>query len=64
MGSPALARICEGVWAERYDREIVDIFDIQDEVTQAIVGAIAPEFLSVEAKHARKKDPALLEAWE
>ncbi len=52
------------IWAERYDREIVDIFDIQDEVTQAIVGAIAPEFLSVEAKQARKKDPALLDAWE
>jgi TolB-like protein len=52
------------VWAERFDRQIVDIFDIQDEVTQAIVGAIAPEFLSVEAKQARKKDPALLDAWE
>ncbi len=52
------------VWAERYDREIVDIFDIQDEVTQAIVGAIEPQFLSVEDKRARRKDPAQLDAWE
>ncbi|MEE9589343.1 MAG: adenylate/guanylate cyclase domain-containing protein, partial [Hyphomicrobiaceae bacterium] len=29
------------VWAERYDREIVDIFAVQDEVTEAIVGAVA-----------------------
>lgn len=52
------------VWAERYDREIADIFDIQDEVTQAIVGAIAPEFLSIEAKRTRRKDPEKLDAWE
>ncbi len=52
------------VWAERYDREIVDIFAVQDEVTEAIVGAVAPEFLSVEAKRAQRKDPGLLDAWE
>ena len=52
------------VWAERYDREIADIFAVQDDVTQAIVGAIAPEFLSVEAKRARRKDPEKLDAWE
>ena len=28
------------VWAERYDRELTDIFEIQDEVTKAIVGAL------------------------
>jgi adenylate cyclase len=52
------------VWAERYDRQIADIFDVQDEVTQAIVGAIAPEFLAVEAKRARRKDAGKLDAWE
>jgi adenylate cyclase len=30
------------VWAERYDRQISDIFAVQDEVTEAIVGAVAP----------------------
>ena len=29
------------IWAERYDREIQDIFAVQDEVTQCIVGAVA-----------------------
>ncbi len=52
------------VWAERYDRDVADIFDVQDEVTQAIVGAVAPEFLATEAKKAKRKDPAKLDAWE
>jgi len=28
------------IWAERYDRELVDIFDLQDEITRAIVGVL------------------------
>lgn len=31
------------VWAERYDRQLEDIFDVQDEITQTIVGRIEPE---------------------
>lgn len=52
------------VWADRYDREITDIFDIQDEINQAIIGAVAPEFVSAELKRTRQKDPADLSAWE
>jgi TolB-like protein len=52
------------VWADRYDREITDIFDIQDEITRAIIGAVAPEFLSAEQRKSRQKDPAQLNAWE
>ena len=52
------------VWAERYDRQVTDIFDVRDEVNQSIVGTIATEFLSFEAKRARRKDPAKLDAWE
>jgi tetratricopeptide (TPR) repeat protein len=52
------------VWAEQYDREITDIFEVQDEVTGSIVGAVAPEFLSFEAKRTRNKDASQLDAWE
>lgn len=52
------------VWADRYDREITDIFDIQDEITQAIIGAVAPEFLSAEFRRTRQKRPTELTAWE
>ncbi len=52
------------VWADRFDRELLDIFDIQDEITRAIVGAISPEFMSAEVKKSRHKDPSQLNAWE
>lgn len=52
------------VWADRYDREISDIFAIQDEITRAIVSAVTPEFVSAEVRRTRQKDPAMLSAWE
>ena len=52
------------IWAERYDREVADIFDIQDEINQAIINAVAPELVSAEQKKSRRKDPAELNAWE
>jgi len=52
------------VWADRFDREITDIFDIQDEITRAVTGAVAPEFLSAELKKSRHKDASQLSAWE
>lgn len=52
------------VWANRYDRVVTDLFDIQDEITTAIVSAIGPGFLSAEARRARTKDPSQLDAWE
>ncbi len=58
------ARTGNHVWAERYDREITDIFDIQDEINQAIVSAVAPEFVSAEVRRSQRKDPADLDAWE
>jgi adenylate cyclase len=32
------------VWAERYDRDVADIFAVQDEITEAVTIAIAPAF--------------------
>ena len=52
------------VWAERYDRDLSDIFALQDEVTESIVGAVGPEVLSVEAKRAQHKDAGQLDAWD
>jgi tetratricopeptide (TPR) repeat protein len=51
------------LWAERYDRELEDIFAVQDEVTNAIVAAIAPEIGEVERKRAQRKPPDSLDAW-
>ena len=52
------------VWAERYDRELEDIFDLQDEMTQTIVGAVEPELSAVERERALSKPPENLDAWE
>ena len=36
------------VWAERYDRELADVFAVQDEITEAIVAAIEPQLYAAE----------------
>lgn len=52
------------IWAARHDRDLDDIFAVQDEITEAIVGAVAPETLGAELKRARAKTPGSLTAWD
>ncbi len=52
------------VWAERYDREMEDIFDLQDEMTKTIVGAIEPELSAAERNRVLNKPPENMDAWE
>lgn len=52
------------LWAEHYDREIVDVFAVQDEITNAIVAAIEPQIYAAENFRARRKPPASLDAWD
>jgi adenylate cyclase len=40
------------VWAEHYDREVGDLFAIQDEITTSIAAAVEPEIMAVEARRA------------
>jgi TolB-like protein/Tfp pilus assembly protein PilF len=52
------------VWAERYDRDLEDIFALQDEMIETIVRAIEPELGRAERERARRKPPGSLDAWE
>jgi adenylate cyclase len=52
------------VWAERYDREMKDIFDLQDEMVQVIAAALEPELNAFERERAVSKSPDNLDAWE
>ncbi|NQU72010.1 MAG: hypothetical protein HQ514_15765, partial [Rhodospirillales bacterium] len=52
------------IWADRYDRELEDIFAVQDEITQVVVGTIEPEMARSEQERARIKAPEHLDAWE
>ena len=52
------------VWAERYDRELGDIFAVQDEITDQVVAAIEPQLYAAEGIRAKRKPPESLDAWE
>ena len=52
------------VWSERYDRVLCDVFDLQDEVAIAVVGAIEPTLRQAEARRVRRKRPDRLDAYE
>src|SRR4051812_44636890 len=52
------------LWAEHYDRELVDVFAVQDEITNAIVAAIEPQIHVAENFRARRKPPASMDAWD
>jgi adenylate cyclase len=51
------------VWADHYDRELTDLFAVQDDVTSGIVGALHPQLLSAEAQSYRRQPPNSLDAW-
>jgi adenylate cyclase len=52
------------LWAHTYDRRLGDIFDLQDEITRAIVVAIEPEIAQAEQRRAARKRPESLDAWD
>ncbi len=52
------------VWGERYDRNLVDVFEVQDEITEAIVAAIEPQIYVAENFRARRKAPDNMDAWD
>ena len=51
-------------WAERYDRDLEDIFALQDEVTQKIVSALAVKLTEDEKERLMSKDTQNMEAYD
>ena len=52
------------LWAERYDRDLADVFAVQDEIARTITGELAPGIIAAEMQQARRKDPSQLDAWD
>jgi TolB-like protein len=52
------------LWAERYDRDLADVFAVQDEITDAVVAAIEPQLYAAENFRAQRKPPESLDAWD
>jgi adenylate cyclase len=52
------------LWAEKYDRNLTDVFAVLDEITQQIAAAIVPELETAERRQASAKPPRSLDAWD
>ena len=52
------------IWSGRYDRKVSDIFDLQDELTISIAAAVGPALSKIEIRHAMRRQPQNLDAWE
>ena len=52
------------IWAERYDRELDDVFEVQDEVTRTIVAIIAAQLGKTVSVRAARKHPASIKSYE
>jgi adenylate cyclase len=52
------------IWAERYERELADVFAVQDEITERVVAAIEPQLYAAEHFRSQRKPPQSLDAWE
>lgn len=51
------------LWAEKYDRELQDIFAVQDDITQRVVAAVEPHLYAEEGFRASSKQPDSIDAW-
>jgi TolB-like protein len=52
------------LWTDRYDRAYSDIFDLQDEITMSVIGAIEPSLRKVEVERVKRKRPENLGAYD
>jgi adenylate cyclase len=51
------------IWAERYDRELRDLFAVQDDITERVVAAVEPHLYAEEGFRAASKPPDSIDAW-
>jgi adenylate cyclase len=52
------------IWADRFERDLTDVFALQDEVTIAVVSAIEPKLLQTEIAIATRRRPENLTAYD
>ena len=52
------------VWADRFDGTVDDIFDLQDQITASVIGAVEPSLRRAEIERARRKRPDSLDAYD
>lgn len=51
------------IWAEKYDRDLQDIFDVQDDITARVVAAVEPHLYAVEGTRIASRPPDRIDVW-
>lgn len=57
------SRTANQIWADRYDRDVADVFAVQDEIAQNVAAAIEPQLFAAEAIRAQSQPPTNVDAW-
>jgi len=52
------------LWADRFDVPVADLFDVQDQITASVIGAIEPKLRQAEIERARRKPADNLQAYD
>jgi hypothetical protein len=52
------------LWADRYDGKLEDVFDLQDQITEKVVGVVEPSLRQWEIERSRRKRPENLHAYD
>ena len=52
------------LWADRFDGAVEDVFELQDQITASVVGAIAPKLEQAEIERAKSKPTESLDAYD
>ena len=52
------------LWADRYDGKFEDVFDLQDQITEKVVGIVEPSVRHSEIERSRRKRPENLDAYD
>jgi adenylate cyclase len=52
------------IWADRYEGALEDVFDLQDQITASVAGAIEPRLRHAEIERARLKPPENLSSYD
>jgi TolB-like protein/Flp pilus assembly protein TadD len=52
------------LWADKYDGKVEDIFDVQDRITESVVGVVEPHIREAEIERSRRERPGSVEAYD
>ena len=58
------AKNCATHWAQNYDRELTNIFELQDDITQSVTAAIEPKLVAAEGLRSQNRSASDLGAWD